>query len=168
METKNPVNHRDSVVKETVLVIIRDFDASPELVWKAWTDPEHIKLWWGPKNFTAPFSRIDLSVGGTYLLCMRSPEGQEYWTTGVYREIIPLKRIVYTDSFSDENGNVVSSSYYGLGEDFPLELLVTVSFEDTGGKTRMTLRHEGLPAGEIKDMTGTSWNESFDKLEESL
>lgn len=168
METKNPVNHRDSVVKETVLVITRDFDASPELVWKAWTDPEHIKLWWGPKNFTAPFSRIDLSVGGTYLLCMRSPEGQEYWTTGVYREIIPLKRIVYTDSFSDENGNVVSSSYYGLGEDFPLELLVTVSFEDTGGKTRMTLRHEGLPAGEIKDMTGTSWNESFDKLEESL
>lgn len=168
METKNPVNHRDSVVKETVLVITRDFDASPELVWKAWTDPEHIKLWWGPKNFTAPFSRIDLSVGGTYLLCMRSPEGQEYWTTGVYREIIPLKRIVYTDSFSDENGNVVSSSYYGLGEDFPLELLVTVSFEDMGGKTRMTLRHEGLPAGEIKDMTGTSWNESFDKLEESL
>jgi uncharacterized protein YndB with AHSA1/START domain len=73
-----------------------------------------------------------------------------------------------TDCFADENGNVVPATHYGMGSDFPLEMLVTVTFEDLGGKTRMTLRHEGLPAGEMLEGAGTGWNESFDKLAESL
>src|SRR5512145_956811 len=89
------------------LVITRVFDAPRELVWKAWTDPERFKLWWGPESFTAPACEIDLRVGGKYLACMRSPEGQDYWSTGVYRDIVPMKRIVYTDSFADDKGNVV-------------------------------------------------------------
>jgi len=150
------------------LVIERVFDAPRELVWKAWTEPEHFMRWWGPKGFTTPFCRIDLRVGGTYLNSMRSPEGKDYWSTGVYREIVPLERIVCTDSFADEHGNVVPATHYGMGPDFPLEMLVTVTFEDVGGKTKMTLRHEGLPAGEMAEMTGAGWNQSFDKLAEYL
>ncbi len=150
------------------LVITRIFDASRELVWKAWTEPEHMKRWWGPKNFTAPFCKIDLRVGGKYLYCMRSPEGQDFWSTGVYREIVPLKRIVATDSFADENGNVVPASHYGMTGDWPLELLVTVTFEEHEGKTKCTLRHVGLPAGEMIKMTETGWNESLDKLADSI
>jgi uncharacterized protein YndB with AHSA1/START domain len=124
--------------------------------------------WWGPKNFTAPVCRNDLRIGGTYLYCMRSPEGKDYWSTGVYREIVPLERIMCTDSFADENGNVVPATHYGMTEDFPLEMLVTVTFKELQGKTEMTLKHVCLPAGMINDMTGAGWNESFDKLADSL
>ncbi len=150
------------------LVITRIFDAPRELAWKAWTDPERVKMWWGPKSFTAPACKIDLRVGGAYLYCMRSPEGRDYWSTGVYREIIPLERIVATDSFADEKGNAVPASHYGMPGDWPSELLVTVTFEEVNGKTKMTLRHAGIPAGEMSDMAGEGWNGSFDKLAEHL
>ncbi len=154
---------------QQVLIIDRVFNAPIEMVWRAWTNPEHFMEWWGPKNFTCPFCEIDFHVGCTYLACMRSPEGGNYWSTGVYREIIPMKRIIYTDCFADEKGNIVPASYYGLpGEDWPLELLVKVSFEDQDGKTKMTLKHTGIPSGKMNEMTEQGWNESFDKLANSL
>ncbi len=150
------------------LVITRIFDAPRELVWRAWTDPEHAMRWWGPKNFTAPVCKIDLRVGGKYLFCMRSSDGKDFWSTGVYREIVPLKKIVCSDSFSDAKGNIVSASVYGMGNDIPLEMEITVVLEDYQGKTRMTLTHVGLPEGKMKDMTSAGWNEFFDKLAKSL
>jgi uncharacterized protein YndB with AHSA1/START domain len=150
------------------LTITRVFDAPRALVWKAWTDPQQLMRWWGPKDYTSPFCKIDLRVGGKYLFCMRSPEGQDYWSTGVFREIVPMERIVLTDSFADEQGNVVPASYYGMGEDFPQELQVTVILEGEGDKTKMTLRHAGMPEGDMKEQTEAGWNESFDKLAESL
>jgi uncharacterized protein YndB with AHSA1/START domain len=150
------------------LVITRIFDAPRELVWKTWTEPERVKHWWGPEGFTAPFCRIDLRVGGTYLYCMQSPVGREYWSTGVYREIVLPERIVCTDSFSDEKGNVVPASHYGMGADWPRELVVTVTFEEQGGRTKFTLRHAGFPSGEMRDLAGDGWNTSLDKLAESL
>ncbi len=150
------------------LTIKRIFDAPRELVWKAWTDPDLFKRWWGPKNFTAPVAKIDLRVGGKYLYCMRGPDGKDYWSTGVYREIVPKERIVCTDSFADEKSNIVPASHYGMTGDWPLELLVTVTFEEIGGRTKMTLRHEGIPSGLMRELTETGWNESFDKLVESI
>jgi uncharacterized protein YndB with AHSA1/START domain len=152
----------------TELTITRVFAARSESVWKAWTDPAELMRWWGPKNFTAPVSEIDLRVGGSYLNCMMSPEGRDFWTTGVYREIVPMERLVCTDSFADEKGDVVPAAYYGMPGDWPLELLVTVTFEESGGKTTMTLVHEGIPPGEMRDNTWTGWQESFDKLEALL
>lgn len=153
---------------EQEVVITQIFDAPRELVFKAWTDPERVKRWWGPKSFTSPVSKIDLRVGGSYLNCMRSPEGEDYWSTGIYREIIEPERIVYTDSFSDAEGNLVPASHYGMSGDWPLELLVTVTFEEHNGKTKLTLRHVGIPAGENRDLAKAGWNESFDKLAEYL
>ncbi len=151
------------------LVITRIFDAPKELVWKAWTDPERIMKWWGPKMFTVPHCRIDLRVGGSYLLCMRDQDGKNFWTTGVYEEIVPFDRLVHTDCFADENGNIIPASYYGMpGDDWPLAMKVILVFEDLKGKTKMTLRHIGLPGATMSEMTGTGWNESFDKLAESL
>ena len=153
---------------ERELVITRIFDAPRELVWKAWMEPDRFMRWWGPKNFTAPVCKIDLRVGGSYLYCMRSPEGQEYWSTGVYREIVPMERLVMTDSFADEKGNVVPASHYGMPGDWPSELVVTVTFEDHDGKTKMTLKHVGLPPGTMSDLTNVGLNESLDKLADSL
>lgn len=152
---------------EQELVIERIFDAPRELVFKAWTEPDRMMRWWGPKGFTTPFCKIDLRVGGTFLYCMRSPEGKDYWNTGIYREIVEPERIVCTDSFADEQGNVVPASHYEMPGDWPLEMLVTVTFEEYEGKTKMTLRHVGLPSI-IEQDASTGWNESFDKLAEEL
>ena len=160
-------------VTETVdLVITREFNATREEVWKAWTDPEMMKRWWGSKDFTTPVSTIDLRVGGRFLYCMRGPGPDgvvtDVWGTGTYKEIVPLEKIVCTDSFADEKGNIVPATHYGMGPEFPLELLITVTFEDVGRNTAITLRHAGLPAGRMREMTATGWNESFDKLDEIL
>lgn len=149
------------------LVIERVFDAPVERVWEAWTDPEQMKKWWGPKDFTAPTVEIDLKEGGKYLNSMRSPDGQEFWSTGVYREVVPMEKLVVTDSFADEQGNVVPGAHYGM-PDFPLETELTVTFEDQGGKTKLTLRHAGMPAGEQGSQAEAGWNESLDKLAASL
>jgi len=153
---------------ERVLDITRVFDAPRELVWKAWTEPERVKRWWGPKGFTAPFCKIDLRVGGVFLYCMRSPDGKDYWSTGVYHEVVKPERIVYTDRFADERGNVVPATHYGMSADFPLEMLVTVTFEEHEGKTRLTLIHVGIPSGADRDGACQGWNESLDKLAEHL
>jgi uncharacterized protein YndB with AHSA1/START domain len=161
-------NNATDAPTERELVMTRVFDAPRELVWKVWTEPERVKHWWGPKSFTAPVCKMDLRVGGAYLYCMRSPEGRDYWTTGVYREIVPPERIVCTGSFADEKGDQVPASHYGMGGDWPSELRVTVTFEDHEGKTKLTLRYVGIPAGEMSDLTAAGWNESFDKLAEAL
>lgn len=93
--------------------------------------------------------------------------GFPFWSTGVYREIVPKGKIVYTDSFSDAEGNAVPASHYGMQGDWPPELVVTVTFEEDGGKTKMILQHDGIPPGTMSDCE-TGWSGSFDKLAESL
>jgi len=154
--------------EEQALVIERIFDAPRELVWKAWAEPEHFMRWYGPKGFTTPVCKIDFRVGGVWLNCMRSPDGWEMWSTGTFREIVPLERIVTTASSADEKGNVVPYSHYGMPANIPLEMLSTVTFEEREGKTKMTLRHEGMPTGEMMDGAGAGWNQSFDKLADYL
>jgi len=149
---------------DSILVIEREFGAPRERVWMAWTTPDLVMRWWGPKGYTAPVARISLRVGGSFLICMRSPDGKDIWGTGFYREIVPYERIVSTDSFADEKGNVVSPIVYGMSPDFPRELLLTVTFEEKDGKTKLTLKHAGMPAGKTMDEARQGWTESFDKL----
>jgi len=159
---------KETQTKNQELTITRIFDAPRERVWKAWTEPKQVMCWWGPKIFKSPSCKIDFRVGGKYLFCMQSDTGPEAWqkgifSTGVYKEIVPNEKIVSTDCFADEHGNVVPATYYGM-EDFPPELLVTVTFEEAQvSKTKMILRHAGLPAGMI-EMCKIGWNESLDKL----
>jgi len=155
---------------ETDIVITRVFDAPRGQVWKAWTEPERMKRWWGPHGFTTPVCTIDLRKNGVIHCCMRSPDGQDFWNKGVLREIVEPKRLAYTDSFSDEQGNVVSAVAYGMSPDWPLEALVTVTFdEQRGGKTKLTLRHAvtSAPAKERADCT-QGWTQLLDRLAEEL
>src|SRR5260370_18353649 len=102
--TKNTVNEKER------MVITRVFDAPRALVWKAWTDPQYVMQWWGPKGFTAPFCKIDFRVGGKFLCCMKSPDGQEGWNGGEYHENVPHQKIVYSLYIADSNGNKVRPS----------------------------------------------------------
>ncbi len=150
------------------LVITRVFDAPRERVFEAWTHCEQVKRWWGPRGFTTPVCEIDLRVGGEYRNCMRSPEGRDYCGRGTYREIVDPERLVMTNYFADEQGNVVPATYYDMSADFPLEMLITVTFEEDGCRTRLTLRHVGIPPGPDREGARQGWSESFDKLAEYL
>ena len=168
MTASNASDRATANAMERALVITRIFDAPRELVWKAWTEPEHFMRWYGPKGFTTPFCKIDFRVGGEYLICMRSSEGQDLWSKGVFREIVPPERLVMTASLADKEGNIVPASHYGMSGDWPLETQITVTFEGHNGKTKLTLKHAGMPAGKNRDMAGAGWNESLDKLAEYL
>ena len=149
------------------VVITREFDAPRELVWRAWTEPEHFMRWWGPKIFTSPSCEIDLRVGGAFLWCMQWPDGRRNYTGGRYDEIVPLERLAYTTWFADAAGNIVPPSDYGMPGDAALEMQVTVTFEERAGKTTMTVTHAGVPATLTEDARA-GWNESVDKLAASL
>ncbi len=151
-----------------MILITRVFNAPRERLWRAWTEPELIMKWWGPRSFTSPVVKMDLRAGGKYLNCMRSPDGKDYWSAGTYKEIIKAERLILSDSFSDSEGKIVPASYYGMSGDWLLELQVTVTFEEDAGRTRLTLRHEGMPEGQMSELTKAGWNESFDKLAEYL
>jgi uncharacterized protein YndB with AHSA1/START domain len=154
---------------EQELVITRVFDAPRELVFKAWTEPERLMRWWGPKGFTTPFCTMDVRPGGVFHHCMRSPEGRDFWSKGVYRDVVAPERIVFTDSFSDEEGNLVSPTYYGMSPDWPTETLVTVTFAEQEGKTTLILRATvgSAPASE-RHQAQQGWTESFDRLADYL
>jgi uncharacterized protein YndB with AHSA1/START domain len=124
-------------------VISRVFDAPRELVWKVFTDPEHMKNWWGPKGFTVRFSRMDFRVGGTYHYGMRSPDGHDMWGKFTYREIVPPERLVLVDSFSDEHGGLTR---HPLSPTWPQEMLSTFTFTEKDGKTTFTIRWSPLNA----------------------
>lgn len=146
------------------LVVTRVFDAPRELVFEAWTQPEHLMRWWAPKNMITASCKVDLRPGGSFRYCMRAPDGTEVCGLGIYREIVAPERLVYTDMFADADGNPVPPSHYGASPEFPAETLVSIAFEEEGGGTRVTLR-QGVPP-DLKEREGMEqgWNEMLDHL----
>jgi uncharacterized protein YndB with AHSA1/START domain len=160
------------------ITITREFDAPRERVWKAWTEPELIKRWWGPANFTAPSIKVDLRVGGMYIFAMQGPAGSQWdkvmYSAGVYKEIVPFEKMVVTDYFSDEHGKMLTPAEMGLDANFPMESVVTVLFEEAGkGRTRLSIVYP-MPESEaqhqaiLKSGMTEGWNSSLDKLAEAL
>lgn len=164
-EISKTKDHNHQFPDSLPLRIERVFLAPVEDVWMAWTSPEQIKQWWGPEGFSCPEAHIDFREGGKYNLAMKGPNQNVMWGGGVFEEIIPLEKIRYTDSFTDKEGNVVSASIYGMGEDFPETCYVTVSFEKLGpAETKMHLLHEGIPSA-MHDDCLEGWGSSFNKLQ---
>jgi uncharacterized protein YndB with AHSA1/START domain len=147
------------------IVITRVFAVPRVLVFKAWTEPERMMRWWGPNGFTTPVCRIDRRPGGVIHTCMRSPEGQDFWSRGVYREIVEPALIIATDTFADADGHVVEPTQYGMSASWPREALLTVTFVEQDGRTTLTLRHAvGAASASEADMCQQGWNESLDRL----
>ena len=157
--TKNAVNETER------MVITRVFDAPRELVWKAWTDPRYVMQWWGPKGFTSPVCKIDFRVGGKFLFCMKTPDGQEGWNGGEYYEIVPHEKIVYSMYFADSKGNKVEPAQYESEHEAIEDARDVVIFEDFGnGQTKLTMignesMEDAKNSGQLE-----GWNEVFDKV----
>ena len=154
-----------TAITDREIVITRVLEAPRAAVFAAWTEPERVKRWWGPVGFTTPVANIDARPGGTAHICMRSPEGQDYWSKGVYVEVVRPERIVSTDSFADAQGNVVDPTKYGLSATWPREALITVILAEREGKTTLTLRHAVGSATESEaDMCRQGWESMLDRL----
>lgn len=153
-----PVN-LDIDVAENQVVYTRVFAAPRDLVFEAWTRPEHVRRWWGPRGYTMTVCEIDLRSGGAYRFVHRGPDGNEYPFKGVYREIVPSERLVYTQIFDVP----------GLSDH---ELLVTVNFDERDGQTLLTgrLLFESVEDRVAAMDTGMAQGmaETLDRLEEHL
>jgi len=138
------------------LVITRIFDAPRSLVFKAWTEPEHLVHWSAPRGFTMTHCEGDLRPGGAWRACMRSPERGDLWLGGVYREIVAPELLVFTHAWDDENGK--------RGH----ETLVTVTLADHAGKTKLTFRQAFFESVASRDGHQGGWTQCFDLLAEYL
>ena len=149
--SENPI-----AVAAQELVMTRVFDAPRELVWRAWTEDEHMMHWGAPHGFTVTHCESALKVGGSWRSCMKSPDGQELWLGGEYREVVPYEKLVFTHVWDDDNGQPGP------------ETLVTLTFEDEGDKTKMTFRQTGFASASSRDGHEGGWSESFERLREYL
>ena len=125
-----------------VFVITRLLNAQRELVYRVWTEIDHLKEWFGPKGFTMDSCTLDVRPGGRFHYCMRAPGGQEMWGRFVYCEVVPLERIAFVVSFSDAAGGVTRNL---MSAQWPLEILSTVTFAEQEDKTLLTMR--AVPVG---------------------
>lgn len=154
-----------TVSKQERMVVARVYDAPRELVWKAWTNPQYAKQWWGPKDFTSPFCEIDFRVGGKYLFCMRSPEGKEFWTGGEYHEIVPYEKIVLSLYPTDPQGNQVDPAQYGIEHEAIDGVHDVVLFEDLGnGQTKLTLTGNETMESAKESGQVEGWEQILDKF----
>lgn len=135
MTNPNLSNQMTTTVEGSTLILERIFQAPRELVFKAFSEAEHLKHWWGPKGWTIPVCNIDFRPGGTWHYCMKCEDknqgdfyGMESWGKALYHEITVPAQIVYTDAFSDAEGNVA--------ENMP-QTLVTLDFVELEGKTKL-------------------------------
>lgn len=154
-------------------VVTRVFDAPRELVFRAWSEAEHLAHWWGPKGCAIQVLSLDFRPGGVFHYSMTTPAGQQMWGKFVYREIVAPERIVFINSFADEAGAKIKAPF---DMDFPLETYSTVALEEQGGKTKLTLR--GIPhhATEAQretfegmfDSMNQGWNGTLDQLTDYL
>lgn len=143
--------------QERELLIVRVFDAPRELVFAAWTKPEHLVRWWGPRGFTLPACKIDLRPGGAYSFHMRGSAGDDHWLRGVFREVVRPERLVMAGAWVDEQGRPNGP-----------ETLMTVTFADENGKTKLTLRQAGFESDDARELHREGWTSTLECLGEYL
>jgi uncharacterized protein YndB with AHSA1/START domain len=156
------------VVGDRTLRMERIFNAPRDLVFQVFSQPEHLVQWWGPKGWKTEILQFSFEEGGIWHYCMRctdpnQEQGQESWGKATFQEIIVPEKVVYLDQFSDEQGNVV--------EDRP-KMIVTLTFEDLDGKTKLVSESTFGNAEQLRtiiDMgVAEGAGQTWDRLEEYL
>jgi uncharacterized protein YndB with AHSA1/START domain len=142
--------------RERELVIARIFDAPSHLVFQAWTQPDRAARWWGPQGFVTTYCNMDVRPGGTFRVCMRSPAGAEHWKQGVYREVVPPERLVFTFAWEDAEGKPGHQT------------LVTVTFAEHGDKTELTLHQAVFESVARRDEHRRGWASTLERFAEYL
>jgi len=141
---------------EKEVTITRIYDAPKEMVFRAWTDAKQVAKWWGPEVFTNPVCEIDARPGGAILIHMQAPDGAIFIMTGMFKAVVEFDLITFSNQPQDAEGNAL------------LEGFTSVTFEDEGGKTKLTVQSKmiGLVdfAPEMLAGMEMGWSQSLDKL----
>jgi uncharacterized protein YndB with AHSA1/START domain len=152
--------------KDVVITMV--LEAPIQQVWKAWTDPNFVMRWWGPTGFTSPTCKIDFREGGNFVFHMRAPKdfqgGQDFYTGGVYKKIVPLKFIEFTQYLSDKDGRRIDPGTMGMPPDFPKEIPSSLAFKRVGNETELTVTEYGWSVGQMRDLSESGMKECLDKL----
>jgi uncharacterized protein YndB with AHSA1/START domain len=139
------------------LVLTRVIDAPADLVFRMWTEPKYMAQWWGPHGFTNPVCEMDVRPGGAMRIHMTGPDGTVYPMVGTFQEVVAGKRLVFMAIAQDHDGNAL------------LESLTTVTFEDLGRKTKLTVdaRAVGLAPIAPQMLAGmeAGWIQTLERLE---
>ena len=153
---------------EKMVWITRMFDAPRELVFKAWATSQHMERWYAPHGCKVIFPRYEFHQGGVFHSCIHTPEGYDCWCRGEFLEIKAPEKLTYTLSRADAQGNFVTPLEMGMHPDWPEQTIVTVTFEDVEGKTRLTL-HQTVNE-DLAKQTGAhpSWLQMLDRLAEEV
>lgn len=146
----------DLEVEERVLLMTRTFDAPRSLVFKVWTQPEHLARWWGPRDFTLISYKADVRPGGSFRFGVRSPEGTDHWAHGIYREVTEPERLAFTTAWEYPDGKPKH------------ETLVTLTFAERDGKTKLTLRQAVFESVTARDLHRGGWSSTMELLAEYL
>jgi uncharacterized protein YndB with AHSA1/START domain len=157
-------------------VISRVFNAPRDRVWKAWTDPQALAQWWGPKGSQIRVIKLDFRPGGIFHYAMAFQSGHDMFGRFIYREIEAPARMAFVNSFSDADGGITRAPFPQLGDTWPLEVLNNLTLTEQDGKTTVTLRGGPINATEQERKTFASMADSmrqgfggtFDQLEEYL
>lgn len=152
--------------RDREILVTRVFDAPRDVVFAAWTDPKHLERWHAPHGCAIRFSKIDARPGGGFHSCIRTPDGHECWCVGKYLEIVRPERIVYSMAVSDKDGKLIKPAAAGMDPEWPAETIVTLTFEEHEGKTKLTL-HQTVGEA-LASRTGAlpSWFQMLDRLAE--
>jgi uncharacterized protein YndB with AHSA1/START domain len=154
------------------LFVSRVFDAPVEKVWRAWTEGEQVKRWWGPHGFTAPVAEMDVREGGRSLVCMRAPAeygGQDMYNTWTYGKVEPQKRLEFIVNFTDKDGNQLDPGRMGLPPGIPKEVPHVITFEALDDRrTEMTVSEFGYTSKEAHDQSRLGLDQVLDKMAASL
>lgn len=149
------------------------FNAPRELIFKALTESEHLKNWWGPKGWAFEVSKSDFSSGGVFHYSQKPADGNIMWVKFLYNEIIPPEKIIYTSFFSDEEGNTIRAPF---DANWPMQTLNTITLTEDDGKTTLTMivapvsptEEENKTFDESKEMAQAGYTGTFNQLEEYL
>lgn len=167
-----PENKR-ALAADATFVITRVFDAPLPRAWRAWSEADELKAWWGPNGCTIEVASLEFRPGGFFHYSMRFPNGTEWWGRFLYREIVAQERILWLNSFSNPGCGIARAPF---GMPIPLEILNDVTFAERAGRTTVSLRAtpHGATEEEIvtfKEMHAgmeTGYGGTFDQLAQLL
>jgi len=151
------------------LVVRRDFAAPVAQVWRAWTDAQQVMRWWGPTGFTAPLAEMDVRMGGRSLVCMRSPDGHDFYNNWTYSKIVPLERLEFVAEFADKDGTVMDPAQLGLPPGIPRAVPHVLIFSATSDtSTTLEVTEFGYRSDAVVEMSRMGLEQCLDKMATSL
>jgi CubicO group peptidase (beta-lactamase class C family) len=146
------------------VVVTRTFNATPDRVWRAWTEDAEVMKWWGPRPWTSPEARMDVREGGFSVVLMRSPEGQDHWMRWEYTKVVPHERIEYVQNLSDKDGNPIDPTTVGMPPEFPRDVATVVTLTPKGNQTEVTITEHTTTSKTMMDYSQMGLEQVMDQM----